>query len=141
MNIEKVTKQCGRWCTVADEHLQLTTICGIAKVWQRGSRRRTWRITESEAEPFPSTSPSRTKLFCLFLSRPRSLRRVGHPRQQCPRLCVAPIESVNAEESNRQFSTNALGPLLVTMTALAHFAAPGGSIVNLLSVVRASPWF
>ena len=51
----------------------------------------------------------------------------------------APVEEVTAEDFNRQFSTNVLGPILTTQEALKHFPAGGGSIVNISSVVSDSP--
>lgn len=50
-----------------------------------------------------------------------------------------PVEEVDAEEFNRQFGTNVLGPLLTTREAVKHFPASGGSIVNISSVVAVSP--
>ncbi len=47
----------------------------------------------------------------------------------------APVESVTSDEFSRTFSTNVLGLLLVTKTALPLFPETGGSIVNVSSVV------
>ena len=51
----------------------------------------------------------------------------------------APIEEVTAEDFNRQFGTNVLGPILTTQEAVKHFPAAGGSIINISSVVSDSP--
>ena len=51
----------------------------------------------------------------------------------------APIEEVTADDFNRQFGTNVLGPLLTTKEAVKHFPAAGGSIINISSVVSDSP--
>lgn len=47
----------------------------------------------------------------------------------------APIEEFTAEEYKRQYDTNVLGLLLTTKAALPHFAAEGGSVINISSVV------
>jgi 3-oxoacyl-[acyl-carrier protein] reductase len=47
----------------------------------------------------------------------------------------APLEALSAELFHRQFNTNVLGLLLVTQETARHFAAKGGSIINISSVV------
>jgi 3-oxoacyl-[acyl-carrier protein] reductase len=47
----------------------------------------------------------------------------------------APLEEVTAELFHRQFNTNVLGLLQVTQETAKHFAAKGGSIINISSVV------
>jgi 3-oxoacyl-[acyl-carrier protein] reductase len=47
----------------------------------------------------------------------------------------APLEQVTAEEYQRQFNTNVLGPLQTTREALALFGAEGGSVINISSIV------
>lgn len=47
----------------------------------------------------------------------------------------SPIEAVNEEEFDRQFSTNVLGPLQVTQEAVGLFGPEGGSIINIGSVI------
>ena len=47
----------------------------------------------------------------------------------------SPIEGVTADDFNRHYTTNVLGPLLTTKAALPLFPQTGGSIVNISSVV------
>jgi 3-oxoacyl-[acyl-carrier protein] reductase len=47
----------------------------------------------------------------------------------------APLEQVTAEEYQRQFNTNVLGPLQTTREALALFGPEGGSVINISSIV------
>jgi 3-oxoacyl-[acyl-carrier protein] reductase len=47
----------------------------------------------------------------------------------------APLEAVTAELFHRQFNINVLGLLQVTQETAKHFAAHGGSIINISSVV------
>ena len=47
----------------------------------------------------------------------------------------SPIESITAEDYNRQFNTNVLGLLLTTKAALPLFPQSGGSVINVSSVV------
>jgi 3-oxoacyl-[acyl-carrier protein] reductase len=47
----------------------------------------------------------------------------------------APLEAITAEHFHRIYNTNVLGLLQVTQEAVKHFAAHGGSIVNVSSVV------
>jgi 3-oxoacyl-[acyl-carrier protein] reductase len=47
----------------------------------------------------------------------------------------SPLEQVTPEEYKRQFDTNVLGLLLTTKTALPHFPAEGGSVINISSIV------
>jgi len=47
----------------------------------------------------------------------------------------APLEEVTAELFHRQFNINVLGLLQVTQETAKHFAAKGGSIINISSVV------
>ena len=47
----------------------------------------------------------------------------------------APLEELTAELFHRQFNTNVLGLLQVTQETAKHFAAKGGSIINISSVV------
>jgi 3-oxoacyl-[acyl-carrier protein] reductase len=46
-----------------------------------------------------------------------------------------PLEQVTAEEYQRQFNTNVLGPLQTTREALALFGPEGGSVINISSIV------
>lgn len=50
----------------------------------------------------------------------------------------APIEEVTIEHYERQFSTNVLGPVLVSGRAVKHLPK-GGSIINISSVVSIDP--
>ncbi len=50
----------------------------------------------------------------------------------------APIEEVTVEHYERQFSTNVLGPVLVSGRAVKHLPK-GGSIINISSVVSIDP--
>lgn len=50
-----------------------------------------------------------------------------------------PLEAVTVDEFNRQFSINVLGPILATQEAVKYFAAEGGSVINISSVVSDSP--
>lgn len=50
-----------------------------------------------------------------------------------------PIEAVTEDEFHRQFNINVLGPILATREVLPHFAADGGSIINISSVVATQP--
>jgi 3-oxoacyl-[acyl-carrier protein] reductase len=45
------------------------------------------------------------------------------------------LEQVTVDEYRRQHDTNVLGLLLTTKTALPHFPAEGGSVVNISSIV------
>jgi 3-oxoacyl-[acyl-carrier protein] reductase len=47
----------------------------------------------------------------------------------------SPIESLTEDEFHRHFNINVLGVLLAIREALKHFAANGGSIINISSVV------
>lgn len=47
----------------------------------------------------------------------------------------SPLEQITASEYKRQYDTNVLGLLLTTQSALPHFPAEGGSVVNISSVV------
>ena len=49
------------------------------------------------------------------------------------------VQDVTAEEFDRQFHTNVLGPILTTGEALKHFPETGGSIINISSVIATSP--
>lgn len=49
------------------------------------------------------------------------------------------VQDVTAEEFNRQFHTNVLGPIFTTAEALKHFPETGGSIINISSVIATSP--
>jgi 3-oxoacyl-[acyl-carrier protein] reductase len=51
----------------------------------------------------------------------------------------APIEQVTPEHFHKQFDLNVLGLLLTTQEAVKHFGKEGGSIINISSVVAASP--
>lgn len=51
----------------------------------------------------------------------------------------APLEAVTEDEFHREFNTNVLGPILASQEALGHFAAEGGSIINISSVVAVNP--
>ncbi len=51
----------------------------------------------------------------------------------------APLEQITAEHFHKQFDLNVLGLLLTTQEAVKHFGAAGGSIINLSSIVAASP--
>lgn len=48
------------------------------------------------------------------------------------------VQDVTAEEFNRQFHTNVLGPIYTTAEALKHFPETGGSIINISSVIAVS---
>jgi 3-oxoacyl-[acyl-carrier protein] reductase len=50
-----------------------------------------------------------------------------------------PLEAVTDEHFHRLFDLNVLGTILVTQSALPHFAAAGGSVVNISSVVSVCP--
>jgi len=47
----------------------------------------------------------------------------------------APLEQVTAEEYQRQFGINVLGPLQATREALPLFGPEGGSVINISSIV------
>ncbi len=47
----------------------------------------------------------------------------------------APLEQVTAEEYQRQFNTNVLGPLQATREAVSLFGPEGGSVINISSIV------
>ena len=49
------------------------------------------------------------------------------------------VQDVTAEEFDRQFHTNVLGPIFTTAEALKHFPETGGSIINISSVISTSP--
>ena len=51
----------------------------------------------------------------------------------------SPLEEVTEEEFHRQFNINVLAPILVTQESLKHFGAKGGSVINIGSVISASP--
>ncbi len=51
----------------------------------------------------------------------------------------APLENITAEHYRKQFDLNVLGLLLATQAAVKQFDAAGGSIINISSVVAASP--
>jgi 3-oxoacyl-[acyl-carrier protein] reductase len=51
-----------------------------------------------------------------------------------------PIEGVTEAEFHRHYDTNVLGPILTVQEALKHFGPNGGSVINISSVVGASPW-
>jgi 3-oxoacyl-[acyl-carrier protein] reductase len=51
----------------------------------------------------------------------------------------APLEQITAEHFHKQFDLNVLGLLLTTQEAVKHFGAAGGSIINISSIVAASP--
>ncbi|HVU86513.1 MAG TPA: glucose 1-dehydrogenase [Pirellulales bacterium] len=51
----------------------------------------------------------------------------------------APLENITAEHYHKQFDLNVLGLLLATQAAVKQFDAAGGSIINISSVVAASP--
>jgi 3-oxoacyl-[acyl-carrier protein] reductase len=51
----------------------------------------------------------------------------------------APLENVTAEHFHKQFDLNVLGLLLTTREAVKQFGTSGGSIINISSVVGASP--
>ena len=42
-----------------------------------------------------------------------------------------PLEAVTEDEFHREFSTNVLGPLMVTRESLKHFGPNGGSVINI----------
>jgi 3-oxoacyl-[acyl-carrier protein] reductase len=50
-----------------------------------------------------------------------------------------PVENITEDEFHRQYNTNVLGPLLAAQEALKYFSANGGNIINISSVVSASP--
>jgi 3-oxoacyl-[acyl-carrier protein] reductase len=50
-----------------------------------------------------------------------------------------PLQDVKVEEFHRQFNINVLGTILSTQESLNHFAAEGGSVINITSVVGANP--
>jgi 3-oxoacyl-[acyl-carrier protein] reductase len=43
----------------------------------------------------------------------------------------APLEGVTENEFHREFNTNVLGVILATQEAVKHFAAEGGSVINI----------
>lgn len=45
-----------------------------------------------------------------------------------------PLADITQEHFHRHFDTNVLGPLLVTRSAVRHFPARGGSIINISSL-------
>ena len=47
----------------------------------------------------------------------------------------APLEQITAEEYQRQFNTNVLGPLQATREAISLFGPEGGSVINISSIV------
>ncbi len=47
----------------------------------------------------------------------------------------APLESITAENFNKQFGLNVLGLILTTQEAVKHFGSAGGSIINISSIV------
>jgi 3-oxoacyl-[acyl-carrier protein] reductase len=47
----------------------------------------------------------------------------------------APLEQITAEEYQRQFNTNVLGPLQATREAVGLFGPEGGSVINISSIV------
>src|SRR4051794_39741417 len=51
----------------------------------------------------------------------------------------APLEAVTAEHFHKQFDLNVLGLILTTQEAVKHVGPEGGSVVNVSSVVAASP--
>src|SRR5262249_45430666 len=51
-----------------------------------------------------------------------------------------PFESISEGEFHRHYDTNVLGPILAVQEALKHFGPEGGSVINISSVVGASPW-
>jgi len=51
----------------------------------------------------------------------------------------APLEAITEEHFHKQFDLNVLGLLLASQEAAKHFGSGGGSIVNISSVVSASP--
>lgn len=42
-----------------------------------------------------------------------------------------PLDAMTEDEFHREFNTNVLGPMLVIREALKHFAAAGGSVINI----------
>lgn len=51
----------------------------------------------------------------------------------------APLEQITGEHFHKQFDLNVLGLLLTTQEALKYFSPAGGSVVNISSLVSASP--
>jgi 3-oxoacyl-[acyl-carrier protein] reductase len=51
----------------------------------------------------------------------------------------APLENVTPEHFHKMFDLNVLGLILASREAVKHFGAGGGAIINISSVVAASP--
>jgi 3-oxoacyl-[acyl-carrier protein] reductase len=51
----------------------------------------------------------------------------------------APLENVTPEHFHKMFDLNVLGLLLASREAVKHFGAGGGAIINISSIVAASP--
>jgi 3-oxoacyl-[acyl-carrier protein] reductase len=84
------------------------------------------------------------------LSEPDDIRRLfAETKKELGKLDIlvnnagiyefAPLAEISAEHFHKQFDLNVLGLLLATQEAVKHFGPAGGSIVNLSSVVAASP--
>jgi 3-oxoacyl-[acyl-carrier protein] reductase len=50
-----------------------------------------------------------------------------------------PFEAITEKEFHRELDTNVLGPILAIQEALKHFAASGGSIINISSIASENP--
>ncbi len=48
---------------------------------------------------------------------------------------MLPLEAITPEHFHKQFDLNVLGLLLTTQEAVKHFPAPGGSVINISSLV------
>jgi 3-oxoacyl-[acyl-carrier protein] reductase len=71
----------------------------------------------------------------LFAETTKAFAKVDILVNNAGVYAFGPLESVTAEEYNRQYETNVLGLLLATKAALPHFPAEGGSVINISSVV------
>ncbi len=84
------------------------------------------------------------------LSKPEDIRRLfAETKKAFGKLDIlvnnagiyefSPLEAITPDHFHKQFNLNVLGLLLASQEAAKHFGPSGGSIINISSIVAASP--
>ena len=104
---------------------------------QKGAEALVAEITKSggKAIAVKASVAVESEVVALFDEAKKAYGKVDILVNNAGVYAFAPVEGVTSDEFTRIFSTNVLGLLLVTKTALPLFPETGGSIVNISSVV------